>query len=50
MLVKERSKKIDIKYLVENFKKLAGYDISENRITKNLNVFLALLREEKLNG
>lgn len=50
MLVKARSKKIDIKYLVENFKKLAGYDISENRISKNLNDFLALLREEKLYG
>lgn len=50
MLVKARSKKIDIKYFVENFKKLAGYDISENRISKNLNDFLALLREEKLYG
>ena len=50
MLVKARSKKIDIKYLVENFKKLAGYDISENRISKNLNDFLVLLREEKLYG
>lgn len=50
MLVKARSKKIDIKYFVENFKELASYDISENRITKNLNDFLALLREEKLYG
>ena len=50
MLVKARSKKIDIKYLVENFKELASYDISENRVTKNLNDFLALLREEKLYG
>ncbi len=50
MLVKARSKKIDVKYFVENFKKLAGYDISENRISKNLNDFLALLREEKLYG
>jgi len=46
MLVKARGHKIDIDHLQRHFKELAGYDISEGRILKNLDDFIKLLRKE----
>ena len=46
MLVKERKDKIDIKRIESHFKKLALYDISEERIVKHIEHFIDLLREE----
>ncbi len=48
MLVKARSDIIDINWLQQHVKKLAGYDISEKRILETLENFLDLLRKEKL--
>ena len=50
MLVKARREKIDINRLEQYVKELAGYDISEKRIVKNLVIFLDLLGKEKLYG
>ncbi len=49
-LVKARKDEIDIKHLESHFKNMAKYDISENRIIKNLEYFISLLREEKIYG
>jgi hypothetical protein len=50
MLVKARKDKMDVKRLEQHFREMAGYDISEDRITKHLERFLSLLKEEKLYG
>lgn len=50
MLVKARKNEIDIKRIERHFKELASYDVSENRITKNLEHFINLLQKEKLYG
>jgi hypothetical protein len=50
MLVKARKDKIDIKRVKEHVRELASYDISEDRVTGNLDQFLDLLRKEKLRG
>ena len=48
MLVKAHNNTIVIKRLEQHIKELASYDISEERILKNLGRFLDLLRNEKL--
>jgi len=46
MLVKTRKDTLDIKRFVEHFKELASYDISEDRITLNLERFIDLIKTE----
>jgi len=48
MLVETRRDKIDIEVLKQHFKELASYDISEKRITVNLECFLDCLKKEGL--
>lgn len=48
MLVKAHKDKIDIKRIEKHFKELVKYDISEDRIGKNIDIFLDKLREKKL--
>lgn len=50
MLVEARHDEIDINYLTDHFKKLASYDVSEDRLFKNLDSFLLLLKEKNLHG
>jgi len=46
MLFKAHQKKIDIKYLKEHYRELAGYDIAEERVLGHLDHFLGLLKKE----
>lgn len=48
MLVKKRNNEIDIARLQEHYKKLASYDISEDRVLTHLKSFVRLLKEEGL--
>ena len=50
MLVRARRDKIDINHLVQHFKELASYDISEDRLGQNIEHFLDLLKQEGLYG
>ena len=50
MLVKAHKDIIDIRHLERHFRKLAEYDISENRILGHIDSFINLLRNEKLYG
>jgi hypothetical protein len=50
MLVKAHKDNIDIKRVERHFKKLAGHDISEKRITTYIEDFLDLLKKEGLHG
>jgi len=50
MLVEARHDEIDINYLIDHFKKLASYDVSEDRLSKNIDSFLLLLKEKNLHG
>ena len=50
MLVEARHDEIDINYLTGHFKKLASYDVSEDRLSKNIDYFLLLLKEKNLHG
>ncbi|MEW6079741.1 MAG: hypothetical protein AB1724_18185 [Thermodesulfobacteriota bacterium] len=50
MLVKARKGKMDIKRLERHFRETAGYDISEGRITRHLERFISILKDEKLYG
>jgi len=49
-LVEKRKDSINLQRVERHFRELASYDISEERILLNLERFLNLLREEKLNG
>lgn len=44
MLIKNKAKDIDIKRLEERFKKTASFDISEEKVNKNLEHFLKLVK------
>ena len=50
MLVEARRDEIDINYLTGHFKELASYDVSEDRLFKNIDCFLLLLKEKNLHG
>lgn len=50
MLVKAHRDTIDFERLEHHVKELASYDVSEERIIKNLEYFLSLLRKEKIYG
>jgi len=47
-LIKNKREEIDIKRLKERFQKTASFDISEERVNKNLEHFLKILKKEKL--
>ncbi|MBC8552022.1 MAG: hypothetical protein ISR96_05185 [Nitrospira sp.] len=48
MLVKAQKGTINIEHLQNHFREMAGYDISEDRIIKQLDHFLDLLRKNNL--
>jgi hypothetical protein len=50
MLVEARHDEIDINHLTEHYKKLASYDVSEERLSQNMDCFLVLLKEKNLHG
>ncbi len=50
MLFKAHKDKIDIKRMEQHIKELASFDISEERILKNIDYFSDLLKKEKLYG
>lgn len=50
MLVEARHDEININHLTGHFKKLASYDVSEDRLSKNFDYFLLLLKEKNLHG
>jgi len=50
MLVEARHDEIDINHLAEHFKELAFYDVSEERLSQNIDYFLTLLKEKNLHG
>ncbi|MCX6577755.1 MAG: hypothetical protein NTV82_15360 [Candidatus Aminicenantes bacterium] len=49
-LMKNQRKEIDIRRLERRFRDTASFDISEERILKNLEYFLMLVKEGKANG
>ncbi len=50
MLVEAYNDKIDINRLEENFRELASYEVSEERVNSNLDHFLKLLKENGFYG
>lgn len=44
-LVKSKRKEIDLNLLEERFRETASFDVSENRINKNLEYFLKILKK-----
>ena len=49
-LIRARQDTFDVELFIWHFKELASYDVSENRMIKNLEDFLELLKNEKLYG
>ena len=47
-LIKERRKGIKIDRLIERFQETASFDVSEEKVNKNLEHFLRILKEEGL--
>lgn len=48
LLVKNKNKDINIKHLKERFKQTASFDISEDKVNKNFEHFLRILKKEGL--
>jgi hypothetical protein len=48
MLVKSKRHKLDIERLVNHYRELASYDISEARIAGHIDRFIELLEEKKI--
>ncbi len=48
LLVKAKRSAIDIEIFIERFKETASFDISEDKVIKNLEHFLKILRREKI--
>lgn len=48
-LVKSRRKEINIEKLKERFRETASFDVSENKVNTNLEYFLKVLKEGKMN-
>lgn len=48
LLVKTKKKNIDLKHFEERFRKTASFDISEDKVNKNLEHFLNVLKKEGL--
>jgi hypothetical protein len=49
-LMKYKRKEIDIRRFERRFRDTASFDISEERILKNLEYFLMLIKEGKAHG
>ncbi|MBU1147602.1 MAG: hypothetical protein KKD11_04550 [Candidatus Omnitrophica bacterium] len=47
-LIKAKKKAIDLKILQKRFKETASFDVSEDRVNKNLGHFLRIVKEEGL--
>lgn len=45
-LVKAKKKDIDMRLLAERFRETASFDVSEDRVNKNLEHFLRIIRQE----
>lgn len=48
LLIKNKRKEIDLKHLAERFRKTASFDISEDKVNKNFEHFLNILKKEGL--
>lgn len=48
-LIRYREQDIDIKLLIKRFKETASFEVSENKVIKNLEYFLKILKKEGLN-
>ncbi|MFA4982271.1 MAG: hypothetical protein WC592_07385 [Candidatus Omnitrophota bacterium] len=48
MLMRAKVKEIDIKELTKRFNETASYDVSEDRVLKNLEHFKKLINKERL--
>lgn len=49
-LIKAKKEEIDLSILTERFKKTASFDISEDKVTSNLEYFLRLLKKKGINN
>jgi len=49
-LIKAKQKDIDLKLLEQRFKETASYDISEDRVNKNLKHFLSTVKQKGLSN
>ncbi|MDO8602221.1 MAG: hypothetical protein Q7O04_00010 [Candidatus Omnitrophota bacterium] len=47
MLLRSKKSGIDVKYLEKRFKETASFDVSEDRVNKNLEHFLKIVKEER---
>lgn len=48
-LLRHKRQHIDIKLLIKRFKETASYDVSEDKVNKNLEHFLKIIKKEGLN-
>ena len=48
MLMRAKSKDIDVGRLAERFNETASYDVSEDKVRRNLEHFRKLIEKEKL--
>ena len=48
MLVRAKNKEIDMHHLERHYMELAGYDVSEDRLKRNMQSFLDILKQEGL--
>ena len=47
-LIKTKKEEIDMRYLEDRFRKTASYDVSEDKVNKNFDVFLEIAQKEGL--
>ncbi len=45
MLAQARITSIDVQKLIEHFREMVSYDVSEDRIHDNIEIFVSMLRE-----
>ncbi|OIO72808.1 MAG: hypothetical protein AUJ85_09260 [Elusimicrobia bacterium CG1_02_37_114] len=45
-LMKSKAREIDLNFLIKRFRETASYDISEDKVNKNLDYFLEMLKKE----
>lgn len=50
LIIKAKGKDIDLKLLERRFKQTSSYDVSEERVNKNLEHFLRIIKKEGLNN
>jgi len=46
LLIKSKRKEVDLRLLEERFRETASFDISEDRVNKNLEHFLEFLKDK----